>query len=219
MNQTLFSPKKIRISDRLVLIPQFHGHDYFQKIKKKARETIRLPGSDLMVLPAYTLITGFLGYTHLLTILEFIEDIKEKKIFFLGTAGSLKEVRNNPCSLNIDWIFASSIFKRFSRKDRLDLLDLKTGRFEKAKAVSVDIVQRETRSWLKQQKRRGADAVEMELFPLRAYLGKPFYALLVLSDLVSESGIYPFIHSNRFKTEFRESFDFIHDFFSNGQLT
>ncbi len=209
MTKTLFSPKKIDIPDSVVLIPHFYDSDCFQKIKKRALRSFFLLGSEVLVLERYALITGFLGYPYLLTLLEFIEGIKEKEIFFLGTAGSLEKNRDRPCSLHITSVAASGIFRFFSTRKTLELKDLSSGEFEKVRAVSVDIVQRETRKWLRTQINRGIQVVEMELFPLRIYLKKSFVALVVISDRVTEEGIKPFSDTKGFKCEFVRTFGYI----------
>jgi len=51
--------------------------------------------------------------------------------------------------------------------------------------------------------------VEMELFPLRWFLGRPFRALVVLSDRVEATGISPFGGRDRFNEEFQRAFQAI----------
>lgn len=209
MTDILFSPKKINVPDTLVLIPHFYDRAVFKKLQIRARKTVHLLGSDVLVFQAYALVTGFLGYPYLLTLLEFIAGVKQKEIFFLGTAGSLNPRWDHPCALNVTRIHASSVFTHFSTCQDFGLKDLENDQFERVSAVSVDILQRETRSWLKSQESRGIDAVEMEIFPLRVYLEKPFYALVVISDLVSEEGIKTFPDIKRLTAEFSSAYGFI----------
>ena len=46
----------------------------------------------------------------------------------------------------------------------------------------------------------------MELFPLRWFLGRPFRALVVLSDRVEATGIRPFGDKDKFNREFQRAF-------------
>ena len=83
------------------------------------------------------------------------------------------------------------------------------GNLRKAKGVTVDIIQRETPSWLRTQVNRGIDFVEMELFPLRVYMQKPFQAIVVTTDFLKESGIEVFPDKKRLQEEFVQSYEFI----------
>lgn len=203
----LFSPKKIDVPENLVLIPHFHDRAGLRKIQDRAEQSRKLLGSRLLLFQEYALMTGFLGYPYLLTLLEFISDVKQKQVFFLGTAGSLNPEWDSPRTLNVTRIHSDSVFSGFSRQSDLELIDLENDGFSRASAVSVDVLQRETRSWLKKQQRLGIDAVEMELFPLRTYLNHPFLALLVLSDRVTEEGIEVFPDQKRLISEFAKTFE------------
>jgi hypothetical protein len=79
------------IPQNLILIPFFWDTAYYRQLKKKAHGTFDLFGGEIVLFDNYTLLVGFLGYPHLLTHLEFIKDVKEKEVFFLGTAGSMNE--------------------------------------------------------------------------------------------------------------------------------
>jgi hypothetical protein len=103
----------------------------------------------------------------------------------------------------------SSVFRRFSRAAALPLKTLKTGDFPIVSGVSVDIIQRETPAWLEEQHSLRTDIVEMELFPLRWFLGRPFHALVVLSDRVEENGIRPFRKREKFNNEFSRAYNAI----------
>ncbi|MCJ7483646.1 MAG: hypothetical protein MUO31_11855, partial [Thermodesulfovibrionales bacterium] len=81
--------------------------------------------------------------------------------------------------------------------------------FPVVRGVSVDVLQRETPAWLAEQHALKTDIVEMELFPLRCFLGRPFHALVVLSDRVEEKGISPFREKAKFNSEFSRAFQAI----------
>ncbi len=210
MYKQLFDPKKIELNvDDIVLIPDFRDKKYYRNLKNKAFKRISLIGNDVLIFENFALITGFLGYPNLLLTLEFIKNIKQKNIFFLGTGGTLKKGIKVPCSLNVVKICSSSILKLFSKKKSLNLNDFVLGNLKKVKGVSVDLIQRETKKWLRKQLIEGIDVVDMELFPLRVYLKKPFYALIVSTDIVTPEGIEPFFDNDLIKKEFVKSYELI----------
>ncbi len=207
MEQILFNPQRIDLPKHLVLIPQFWDKDYYEKLKKNALGCVNLLHSDLLLFENYTVIVGFLGYPHILTLLEFIKDVREKEVYFLGTAGSLNVTINNPMPLQVEEIFSTGILEHFSPGKSFPLKPVNPGNLRKARGVTVDIIQRETPSWLRAQVSRGIDFVEMELFPLRVYLQKPFQAIVVTTDLLKESGIEVFPDKKRLQREFVQSYE------------
>lgn len=209
MDKLLFAPKQLDIPLKLVLIPNFWNPNYYRQLKEKALGTFELFGSDIVLFDNYTLLVGFLGYPNLLTHLEFIKDVKEKEIFFLGTAGSMNEEIDKPTPLAVESIYSTSILDHFCEAKSFPLIALNQGNLRKAKGVTVDIIQRETPSWLMEQTQRGMDFVEMEIFPLRAYLGKPFHAVVVTTDLLRSTGIIVFPDKKRLQEEFVKSYELI----------
>lgn len=209
MEQILFNPQRIDLPKHLVLVPQFWDNPYYETLKKNALGYLNLLHSDLLLFENYTVIVGFLGYPHILTLLEFIKDVREKEVYFLGTAGSLNETINQPVPLQVEEIFSTEILEHFSPEKSFPLKPMNPGNLRKAKGVTVDIIQRETPSWLRTQVNRGIDFVEMELFPLRVYLQKPFQAIVVASDLLKESGIEVFSDKKRLQREFVQSYELI----------
>ena len=209
MDNLLFNPKRIDLPKHLVLIPQFWDKDYFEGLKKSALGSFNLIHSDLLFFQDYTVIVGFLGYPHILTLLEFIRDVREKEVFFLGTAGSLNESLHTPTPLAVAEIYSTEILDHFHPETRLSLKPLPGAELRSARGVTVDIIQRETPAWLREQVQRQLDFVEMELFPLRVYLEKPFYAVVVTSDLLKESGIEVFPDKQLLQREFVRSYELI----------
>ena len=209
MKKILFHPQKLELPKYLVLIPQFRDNNYYESLKKKAYGCLKLIESDFLFFDNYTLIVGFLGYPHILTLLEFVEDVREKEVFFLGTAGSLNENIDKPTILDVVEIHSTEILDYFSSEHSFQLNSFNRGQFKKARGVTVDIIQRETSSWLKEQVSRGMDFVEMELFPLRVYLEKPFHAIVVTTDLLKETGIEVFPDKKLVEKEFVKSYEFI----------
>jgi hypothetical protein len=162
--------------------------------------------STLLWFEKAAVLSGFIGYPHLLMLLELITDLREKEIFFLGSAGTINPHFKEPIALQVSKIYSSSMFKRFSRKSSLPLKIFPLGSSPSVRGVSVDMIQRETQSWLATQRSRNIDIVEMELFPLRWFLRKPFHALVVLSDRVEETGIRSFCAKEKFNREFTRAF-------------
>lgn len=208
MDKLLFTPKQMEIPKNLVLIPYFWDTNYYSQLKEKAQGTFELFGCEILLFENYTLLVGFLGYPHLLTHLEFIKDVKEKEIFFLGTAGSMNEEIDHHIPLSVETIYSTAILDHFCEAKSFPLKTFSSG-MRKAKGVTVDIIQRETHSWLLEQTQRGMDFVEMEIFPLRAYLGKPFHAVVITTDLLKTTGIVVFPDKKRLSEEFLKSYKLI----------
>ncbi len=209
MYDTLFKPWRTELPQRLLLIPQFWDKPYYNKLKQEAIVDYRLVESEVLVFPEYAVISGFLGYPHILTVLEYIEDVKEKEIYFLGTAGSMNEEINQPIPMQTGEIFSSAVLDHFHAEKSFEMKLFPNSHMRTVTGVTVDIIQRETVPWLKEQKERGIDFVEMEIFPIRAYLDKPFHALVVSSDLLRESGIQVFKNRKRVQEVFIQTFEFL----------
>ncbi len=209
MDKQLFNPDRIDLPRHIILIPQFWEKNYYQELKREALGCLPWLLSDILIFKDYAVIAGFLGYPHILTTLEFIKEIHEKEVYFLGTAGSLNETINRPVSLGVEEIYSSGILDHFSTEKSFSMETMDKWNLQKVKGVTVDIIQRETAGWLNEQLNRRMDFVEMELFPLRAYLGKPFYAIVVASDLLRESGIVVFPDKRLLQKEFVHSYEMI----------
>jgi hypothetical protein len=208
MDKILFTPKQVDTPPNLILIPFFWDTSYYKQLKEKALATFELFNSEIVFFENYTLLVGFLGYPHLLTNLEFIKDVKVKEVFFLGTAGSMNEEIDKPIPLDVEAIYSTAVLDYFCAEKSFPLKTLNQG-LRKAKGVTVDIIQRETASWLQEQVQRGMDFVEMEIFPLRAYLGKPFHAVVVTTDLLKPTGIVVFPDKKRLLEEFVKTYELI----------
>jgi hypothetical protein len=217
MEKCLFNPKTIQCPEDLVLIPFFIDRAYYRKLRKSALKTFNLLTSEMLVFESYAVLSGFLGYPNLLTLLQFIENINQKNIFFLGTAGALDINIYQPTSLNVTVIYSSEILDYLSDDNAYTLKSFESRVFPQVKGVTVDIIQRETLSWLKDQVKKGMQIVEMELFPLRAYLQKPFFAVVVTTDKLKETGGEVFQARSKVKEEFIRSFRFIVDYINEGE--
>lgn len=209
MHPSLFQPRQFVTPPSLVLVPYFSQGSLFAALQKKALRRQEFLHSSLLWFENMAVVSGFIGYPHLLTILQMIDRPADKEIYFLGSAGAIDRRLQEPATLQVSEIHASSIFKRFSDKKSFPLKVFPERAFPSVRAVSVDIIQRETTSWLAAQKLKKIAIVEMELFPLRWFLQKPFHALVVLSDRVEPSGIRPFADKGKFQREFERAFDFI----------
>ncbi len=207
MKQILFNPQRFDLPDHVILIPQLWHKNYFENVKKQALGSFRLILSDVILFPDYTVITGFLGYPHLLTVLEFINQVREKEFYFLGTAGSLNPQIDTPTPLQVSEIYSTEILDYFSPEKSFYLKTMDNPNWKKARGVTVDIIQRETPAWLEQQVKLGLDFVEMEIFPLRVYLEKPFHAVVVTSDLLTPTGVTIFPDRQRLEKEFINAYE------------
>lgn len=209
MRNGLFNPHRIELPHHLILVPRFWDKPYYERLKQQANDCIDFLHSDLLLFDNHSLLVGFLGYPHILTILEFIRDIREKEIYFLGTAGSLNHAIDHPLPLLVEKINSSALLDHLGPPLSFSLKTLHFKGMKRARGVTVDIIQRETPEWLKEQVERGMDFVEMELFPLRIYLEKAFTAIVIASDLVKETGIEVFPDKKQLRQEFVTAFEFI----------
>jgi hypothetical protein len=205
MKPSLFRPRQFATPPSLLLVPYFPQAALYAELQHRAVRQQAFLHSSLLFFEEYVVINGFLGYPHLFTLLGLIAGLEEKKIYFLGSAGALASRFSAPAAVQVGEIHPSAIFKRFSRS-ALPLQTFADRTFPSVRGVSVDVIQRETATWLAEQRRLRADIVEMELFPLRWFLGRPFHALVVLSDRVEATGIRPFHDKERFNDEFSRAF-------------
>ncbi len=207
--ETLFKPKKFDVPGDLILIPRFWDRDYFQNLKEQAHGSFEIIQCEFLFFEKYTVIEGFLGYPHILTVLEFLDKLKQKQVYFLGTAGSLNKEINQSIPLQVSQIYPAGVFNDFTETGYFDMKTFPSCNFRQSPGVSVDIIQRETPAWLKEQQNKGLDFVEMEIFPLRVYLDTPFHAMVVTSDLLKSDGIEVFPDKKQLKKEFVRAFEFI----------
>jgi len=208
MNSHFFNPEKTKISQNLILLPFMPDRKYLKMIEERSVRRKHILGSVLYSYRDYDVLYGFLGYSNLLTLLEFILEVREKNIFFIGTAGSLNNLLDKPEILNVERVYPGSIFTFFSSDKYLDLDNSVISGVNRGKGISIDLIQREDSQWYSEIKKRDLDFVEMELYPLRWYLKKKFRALVVLSDQITESGIRTF-NKNKIKEEFARGFEMI----------
>jgi hypothetical protein len=216
MNPSLFKPRQFAIPSSLVLLPYFSQPTLFSALQKESIRQQDFLHSTLLWFENMAVISGFIGYPHLLTLLGLIADLPNKEIYFLGSAGAVNPRFKEPTVLQVSKIYSSSILKRFSSKSNFPLEVFPANPFPSGRGVSVDIIQRETPSWLVEQRSKKIDIVEMELFPLRWFLQKPFHALVVLSDRVEPSGIRPFAEKQKFQSEFERAFNYIISHINHG---
>ncbi len=192
MNSYFFNPQKTEISENLLLIPYMPDKKYLKMIEETSISRKHILGSILYSYKDYDVLYGFLGYSNLLTLLEFFSEVRNKNIFFIGTAGSLNPSHNIPEILNVNKIYPGAIFNYFSKDNYFDMNDLKNDNLKTGCGISIDLIQRENSQWYEEMKKRELDFVEMELFPLRWYIGKKISALVILSDQVTDTGIRTF---------------------------
>ena len=209
MKTSLFRPRQFATPPSLVLVPYFSEAMLFAALQERALRRQDFLHSSLLWFANMAVISGFLGYPHLLTLLGLVSGLEAKEIYFLGSAGALRPGFRSPAAVQVTEIRPSSIFRRFSRASALPLKRFPDPSFPAVRGVSVDMIQRETPAWLAGQRSLGSDIVEMELFPLRWFLGRPFRALVVLSDRVGKAGIKAFGNKETFNAEFKRAFQAI----------
>jgi hypothetical protein len=209
MKGHLFHPPTRSLPSRLLLVPFFVDRSAFSGLREKARRRSGLLHADLLEFDDFSVITNFMGYPFLLTMLEHVEGIGEKEIFFLGTAGAIGTGVMKPQTFHVGSVTGSGSLGRFTRKRELELKRFPLSGLKSVCAVSVDIPQRESRSWVRGEIGKKTAVVEMELFPLRVFLGKPFVALVVTTDRVSASGIRPYADREAVRAEFRRALGFV----------
>jgi hypothetical protein len=203
MPDTLFCPAQIDLPETIILVPWLPA-----ECRPAKATTRRLLHAELLIGQHSCTLTGFLGYPDLLTLLAFIAGLPGKRIYLAGTAGALAPRVMAPAVVQVASIAATPPLRSLSRRSPLEMETIPAAPWPAVKAVSVDLAQRETRPWLAAQRREGRQAVEMELFALRAFLGRPFPALLVFSDAVEPGGIRPFARS-RVRQELARAFAFL----------
>jgi hypothetical protein len=208
MKPSLFNPRQFAVPPSLVLVPYFSQGPLFAALRKKSLRQHAFLHSTLLYFADHVVISGFLGYPHLFTLLGLVAGLQEKEVYFLGSAGALAPRFREPEALQVAEVIPSSLLRYFGRRP-LTLKKFSDPAFPAVRGVSVDVIQRETPAWLAAQRRRRADIVEMELFPLRCFLARPFRALVVLSDRVQPTGIRPFGDKERFNQEFTRAFQAI----------
>jgi hypothetical protein len=208
MKPSLFRPRQFATPPALVLVPYFSEPTLFAGLQRRALRRHSFLHSTLLQFADHMVISGFLGYPHLFTLLALVAGLQEKEVYFLGSAGALAPRWREPAAVQVTEVIPSGVFTRFARR-ALALKRFAGPAFPAVRGVSVDVIQRETPAWLAAQRARRADIVEMELFPLRWFLGRPFRALVVLSDRVEATGIRPFGDKGRFNQEFQRAFQAI----------
>ena len=217
MKRSLFQPQRLKLPPALLLVPSFVDRELLATVGKSARSKRPLLNATLLTFERHALLTGFIGYPNLLTLLEFVADLGRKEVYFLGLAGGIDPCFDAPRSVSVTSIRADASFRHLSKRDSFPLkrFPLRPA-LVRAAAVSVDLIQRETRGWLRRQGEKAAELVEMELYPLRVFLGRPFHALVVVSDRVTVQGIVPFADREQVRREFHRSFNLIMEQINHG---
>jgi len=199
--------KREEVPDKILLIPFFPEKKYFSKIRDHAIKMKKVLFSEFIFFDDMMVITGFFGYPSVLTVLEFVGDLKEKDLLFIGTAGSINRELDGPAVLNVKEIFPDEAIKSLSDKKSFKMKRDYRTLYRNSSGVTVDIIQRETPDWVSEQKKKGMDFVEMEIFPIAALMDRGFEARVILTDAVTERGIQSFGDKKRVKELFIEQFE------------
>jgi hypothetical protein len=176
-----FFSNRIAIRQRLLLIPFCHHRRAWSSYRDKALRNKRFLGAEILDFERFTIITGFMGYPHLLTLLAGVADWRESDLFWLGTAGVLDDV-SLPDLSTVSSVVMTPELRTAWPGPSLDMLAFPG--LPARVVVTVDVPHRETLDWQNAMRQEGADRVEMELYPLRRVYGRPFTAWLVGSDRV-----------------------------------
>jgi len=195
MPNHLFRPRRIDLPPRLLLVPRWLDRAVGARVQREAAHSQNLWGATLHILPACAVLSGFFGYPHLLTLLEAIAGIQDKEITLLGSAGAIDPRFARPQVVEVSSCAAYGPLARFHKAALLPLTAAPGVSGERVTAVTVDLLQRETPAFLCRAAHQGWQVVEMELFPLLAYLERPPTAALVLTDRLTRLGIVP--HGDR----------------------
>jgi hypothetical protein len=135
MKPSLFQPRQFIIPHSLVLIPYFSQSSVFTALQKKALRRQDFLHSSLLWFENMAVISGFIGYPHLLTLLQMIAGLADKEIYFLGSAGAIGSRFKEPTTLQVSKIYSSSIYKRFSKKSNFPLQVFPAGSFPSGNGI------------------------------------------------------------------------------------
>jgi len=200
--------------EKVLFIPYFWDRKLYEKVKKWSVRFSKIFLSDHLQYNNYSIITGFMGYPQILYILKNIKNILNKEIFFLGTAGAVNEDFTAPISLNITEVFPDSIFKHFSNESKFSLKTIKQSTIREGTCISVDIPERETKEWVKTVRRKKIDSVEMEIYPIRVFIKKPFTAIVIITDTVNGDLKIDLMNLSLIKKEFVKSFELLSEIYN-----
>lgn len=209
MITSMLNINRIDLPDKLLLVPFFPDLKLLNELRRTCLKRRQILLSDIMIFKSYSIITGFCGYPGILTIMEFVKDIRSKKIVFLGTAGCLREDFKGPKLISVTKIFADSILSSVFKENSYKMSSVVLPGDIEGVGVTVDIIQRETPLWISKQKKNGLDFVEMEIFPIASYLSRGFEAYVIFTDLVGSGGIIPFKDKKMIKEIFKEKINIL----------
>ncbi len=203
LHELPFISARLKTSERLLLIPFCHHRRQWAESCKTARSRRAFLGAELVDFDRLTILTGFMGYPQLLTILAGIENWWDKRLFFLGTAGTLGD-EALPDLVTVSSVIMTAELASAFGSGALDMIPL--ARYPARRVVTVDLPHRETSRWVQAMRSLAVDRVEMELYPLRYLYGRPFSALLVGSDRVDPAADDPGVQYPRLVQKFSEAF-------------
>lgn len=180
MNSELpFLSRQFPSAETLLLIPYCHHRLQWSQLTARSRSRQSIMGSELIHFDRLSILTGFMGYPQMLTLLAGIESWREKRLCFLGTSGVLGD-QPLPDLVTVSSVSITPELRPLFPDFTLDMLPLNDLPAEAL--VTVDLPHRETPQWLEATIRTGIKRVEMELYFLRLFYGRPFWALLVGTD-------------------------------------
>jgi len=209
MPNHLFRPRRVDLPPRLLLVPRWLDRAVGARVQHEAIRSQGLFGATLHTFPRHAVLSGFFGYPHLLTLLEVIAGVQDKEIVLLGSAGAIDPRLAVPRAVEVSFCAGYGPLARFHQVPLRPLTAASGMDGEPITAVTVDLLQRETPTFLRHAARKGWQVVEMELFPLLAYLTRPPAATLVLTDRLTRLGIVPHGDRREIGRLFADRFDAI----------
>ncbi len=213
-DNTLFSVRRLKVKQKnIVFVPNFLNKKLLQDLQKEALKIHKIVNCEVIVLRNYALVHNFLGYTHLYTILMFLDISEAENIFFCGTAGLLNQRNINKISLFSAQKTGLGVSIEGIKQEKLSLSTIKDKDIEiLPSALSIDIVQRENKNWLYKYE-KDYKIVDMELFFLRYYLQKEIKNILIATDSIEYEGVrFLSRDKNILKDKFHKAFIIIKEY-------
>ena len=206
-NESLVRPRPIRglRREEVVCLPCDLPSGLIQRTLEKrcsVRKDLRF--CRLYLLPKRAVLFGALGAPAAVLALEPLVASGTQRIIFLGFSGSLSDRFSIGDLVSVGAAFSDEGTSKHyppkkrlflpadELKDRLEEMLSKRGiEFKTGKIVSTDAPYRETPSWLKKSRNRGAELVDMEtsaVFALAGFYGLHAVSLQIVSDELGSEG-------------------------------
>ncbi len=198
----MITGKKIKLPNKLLLVPFFIDQDELSTARKECVKKVKILHSEILIFKDFSVLTGFIGYPAILTLFGFIDKIEEKKITFIGTAGGIGNMFDQPELVSVTSVSADDKLSLIFGEEKITMNNNEGLSDLQADGITVDIAQRETAEWVRQVESRGIAFVEMELYPIASFLGRGFEAYMIITDRVLGYGLDPFPDKRKVRDKF-----------------